>query len=405
MLKIGTVISPKYDLTSIFFLDYHRVLEDLHRCCHILLAGNIVSKPSYADALLSLKPQWLSMFLHNRYTIPLSNLLSFFGYVRQGLEAAHDKYVFKNLATFFKKQKPDMLYLFPRYPDSYHIKLYEELSTKIVVEFWEDQIEHLCEGLETSRISRRYSALEKARGHKWVEYTIQKSDWIIVPTTVLKQRLISLGGIADRISVVPVCQDPIVPRNPSYVRRKHGLRTEKVLLYLGSLVTYHDLKTLLLALNRVKSSDIALLIAGGRENVVNKYRKLMRNKDVRVVYVGRPKPSELQYYISAADICLGIYKFAEPSGFFPATVIKYMLAGKAIVATDLPEVREMFKGLKAGLLVQQNDANELASAIDFLLENYEEGIKMGTTAQKIAENNYLWKHHTRALVNIFDSLR
>lgn len=405
MLKIGTVISPRYDLTSIFFFDYHRVLEDLHRYCYILLAGNMVSRPSYADALLSLKRQRLSMFLHNRYTIPLSNSLSSFGYVRRGLEAAYDKYIFRNLAPFLEKHKPDILYLFPSYPDSYHIKLYEELSTKIVVEFWEDQIEHLCDGLEISRISRRYPPLEKARGYKWVECTIQKSDWIIVPTTVLKQRLISLGGFADRISVVPVCQDPIVRRNPSYVRRKHGFRTERLLLYIGSLVTYHDLKTLFLALNRVKSSDIALLIAGGREKVVNKYRKLIRNRDVKVVYVGRPKSSELEYYIAAADICLGIYKFTEPSGFFPASVIKYMLASKAIIATDLPEIREMFKDLKAGLLVQQNDVDELALAIDFLLENYEEGIKMGATAQKIAENNYLWKHHTRALVNIFDSLR
>jgi glycosyltransferase involved in cell wall biosynthesis len=74
------------------------------------------------------------------------------------------------------------------------------------------------------------------------------------------------------------------------------------------------------------------------------------------------------------------------------------------VATDLPEIREMFKGLKAGLLVPQKDSNELALAIDFLLENNEKGLKMGSTAQEIALNNYLWKHHTSALVSIFDSL-
>jgi hypothetical protein len=161
-MKIGTVISPRYNLSSIFFHDYHRVLEDLHRCCNILLAGNIASKPSYADALISLKPQQLSMFFNNRYVIPLSNLSRGFGNARQKLEAVHDEYVFKNIAAFFGKETPDILYLFPRYPDSYHIRLYRQLSSKFVVEFWEDQIEHLCQELETSGVFGKYSSLEKA---------------------------------------------------------------------------------------------------------------------------------------------------------------------------------------------------------------------------------------------------
>ncbi|MFX0052548.1 MAG: glycosyltransferase family 4 protein [Candidatus Hodarchaeota archaeon] len=404
MFKIGTVISPRYDLTSIFFYDYHQVLKDLSKFCDIFLAGNILTKPIYADRLLSLKPHWLSIFLHNRYTIPLSNLFSIFGYVRKGLEMIYDRYILKNLVSFFKKQNSDILYLFPRYPNSYHLWLSEELPAKIVVEFWEDQIEHLCQGLETSKISRKYLELERVRGYKWLRHTLQKSDCVIVPTVVLKQRLISLGGRPDRIFIVPVCQHPILQRNPSYIRQKHDLKTENVLLYVGSLASYHDLTTVFLALNRMKSVNVALLIAGGKEGIVNEYRKLLRNTDVRVIYVGRPDTFDLENYIYAADICLGIYTSANPSGFFPASVIKYMLAGKPIVATDLPEIREMFKGLKAGLLIKQNDVNDLASAIDFLLENNQEGIKMGTNARKIAENNYLWKHHTNTLVKIFNSL-
>lgn len=405
ILKVGSVISPTYDLNSVFYAEYHRVLEDLHRCCRIVLAGNLSSKPNYADALLPLKPQSFSLFLHNRYMTPLSYLPRSFGSIKRRPDVVYAKHLFENLAAFFRIQKPEVLYFFPHYPDSYHVKLYEELSTKVVVEFWEDQIEHMYEDMETSRVSRGYATLERYRGYKWMEFTIQRSDRIIVPTIVLKERLTRLGGVASRISVVPVCQDPIIQRDPTYVRKKHNITTEKVLLYVGSLVTYHDIRTLFFALEKVKSSKIILLIAGGGSNIVDKYKKLVTNENVKVVHLGRPKLCELEYYLSAADICLGIYQFVEPSGFFPATVIKYMLAGKAIIATDLPEIREMFKGLKAGLLVPQHSANELALAIEFLLENYEERIKLGSTARKIAENSYLWKHHTRALVSIFDSLR
>jgi len=115
-------------------------------------------------------------------------------------------------------------------------------------------------------------------------------------------------------------------------------------------------------------------------------------------------PAELGAYLSAADICVAPYNFHRPSGFFPAKVIRYMLAGKAVVATDLPEIREMFKGKPAGVLVPQRDPKALAESLDYLAENDEERLKMGTIAKEIAENNYLTKHHTDQLVKVFKEI-
>jgi len=254
-------------------------------------------------------------------------------------------------------------------------------------------------------IPEKYALREMERGYNWLTKIVSEAQHVILPTQLLKERLEKLGLTRKKVSVIPVCADPPVITDPNRVRLIHNIGSKKVLFYLGSLSAYHDLESVLLALQKIKSKDAVLIVAGGWKKAFKRFERYTKEAKIPIVYVGILSPIELEYYLSAADICMAIYKFSQPSGFFPATVIKYMLAGKAIVATDLPEIREMFKGLKAGLLVQQNDANELALAIDFLLENCEEGIKMGTTAQKIAENNYLWKHHTRALVNIFDSLR
>jgi glycosyltransferase involved in cell wall biosynthesis len=81
-----------------------------------------------------------------------------------------------------------------------------------------------------------------------------------------------------------------------------------------------------------------------------------------------------------------------------------MLAGKAVVATDLPEIREMFKGRPAGILVPQKDPKALAEALDYLAENDDERSRLGMIAKEIAEHNYLTKHHTDQLLKVFEEI-
>ena len=78
-----------------------------------------------------------------------------------------------------------------------------------------------------------------------------------------------------------------------------------------------------------------------------------------------------------------------------------MLAGKAIVATDTPEIREMFKNREAGILVPQGNTRVLAQALDCLAEDGQERLRLGSLAREIAENNYLIKHHTERLTKVF----
>jgi len=401
--NIGVIISPQYDLSSIFYLEYNRVLEEIQKYYDIMLAANMKAPPYFVTSFLNLKNPYARL-RRIRYFISLSNVSPFFNIIRCGLDSASDKQLTRRLHSFFNVKNSDIFYTFPLYPDVFSIRLAMEKATKIVVEFWEDQIEHLWDNLRNNRISRKHSGLEKTRGYEWLKQVIQFSDKMIVPTKVLQERLKCLGASRQQISVVPVCQDEFTSRDPHHVRKKHGLPDQKILFYLGSLTTYHDLNTLLRSLNIVKSSDLILIIAGGSYAKIKKYQRLIEASKVPVLYLGRLKSVDLEYYISAADICLGIYRFEEPSGFFPGSVIKFMLASKAIVATDLPEIREMFKNERACLFVQQQNIKQLASAIDFLVNNPEERTKLGRTARKISEKNYLWKNHTLKIKQIFDKL-
>jgi len=70
-------------------------------------------------------------------------------------------------------------------------------------------------------------------------------------------------------------------------------------------------------------------------------------------------------------------------------MIEYMALGKAVVANDHPEQKEILEDCKAGLCVAW-DEKEFAEAIIFLLENPKEAVKMGTTGCKyiLSKRNY-----------------
>lgn len=385
------------------------MMQDLSKRCQLYLGGQFSHFPKFLQDSLSLTPSSLdtslAFFLYNKYVRSLSNSFFPFNYFRLATELNLDRFVARKLNPFLAKNRIDIAYLFPYFPESYSLNITGNRSLKIVVEFWEDQINLILNVLKRDKISHNSACLEEKRGYAWIKKVVSSADHIIVPTNILKNRLLKLGLSNDLISIVPVCQSNFIPRDSKYIKQKNGLNNERIIFYLGSMTGYHDLKTVILSLNKIKTKNIVLLIAGGSDEIVNRYRKFLQNNYVRIIYVGRPNSSELEYYLSAADICLAIYKFTEPSGFFPGSVIKYMLAKKAIIATDLPEIREMFKDLKAGLLVKQSDVNQLAYGIDMLLDDEDERVAIASLAQGIAENNYLWCHHNKAVMNIFNSLK
>lgn len=403
-MNLGAIISPYYLLDSIFYDDYQRNIEDLSNFHSISLAANLTSKPNYVDSFLKLQfPRFLTL-AQNRYMTSLSHISSAFYYIRNNIEVTYSKYFSHKLKQYFKEKDLDLLYCFPEYPENYVSNLNEDLNLPVITELWEDKIEHKCDGLRLTSF-RKYTKQESKKGYNWLQNIGHASDCIIVPTEVLKNRILKSTNYKKKIFVLPVCQDALIKNDRSVIRSRKNLESKNVLFYLGSLCHYHDVETVLASLKKIKSSNVILLVAGGiGKKPFEIYSRFLKGLKIPVIYLGRLDTTELEYYISASDICLSIYKFTEPSGFFPASVVKFMLAEKPIIATDLPEIKEMFKNEKAGLFIEQRNASQLAKTIDFLLENPHERINLGKKAGEIAHKNYLWEHHSQSLTKIFNLL-
>jgi len=277
----------------------------------------------------------------------------------------------------------------------------KELGVPLVVEMWEDYAQFGVETMMAMSLPKPSIIRQTKRAYSWMADIARDADRVIVPATVFSERLCQLGIEKRKIHVVPVCVRPTPNSDRNLMRRKHNMNThEKMVFHIGSATPWHDLTTLFESLRHIKSR-IIVIISGKRPELSLPTQNF---QNVKVSFTGKVTPAELGAYLSAADICVAPYNFHQPSGFFPAKVIRYMLAGKAIVATDLPEIREMYKGKPAGVLVPQRDPKALAEALDYLAENDEERLKMGTIAKEIAENNYLTRHHTDQLVKVFKEI-
>ncbi|MDP3661676.1 MAG: glycosyltransferase family 4 protein, partial [bacterium] len=89
----------------------------------------------------------------------------------------------------------------------------------------------------------------------------------------------------------------------------------------------------------------------------------------------------------------GQYGYLEP-----------MAAGKAVIATDKPVVRDYIEHDKTGLLVPPENARALRAAIEKLLAEPRLAMRLGRMAQQKVLAEFTSEHWARSLAEIFKSL-
>ncbi len=392
--------SPKFPQ----YMDQDNCFRSLSAKGEVCLIGSILVPRAYAtsqlaftNTLRNLPSAWNNRWAAFLSTIPPVRKL------RDGLDLFSDAMYTKSCLKYLSSCDVNAIYSFPWPFDRYVVKWARRLSKPLIIEMWEDyacftSVRMTFQGLPRSAISR-----EATRIYRWMRDVANGADRVIVPTRVFADRLHGLGVDSDKIRVIPVCVDPSpLPASDSqYIREKHNLNDEEeVVFYIGSLSPVHDLFTLIRSIQYVKSK-LVFIIASGRSRDLEQQTERYASGKARIIFTGRLESSELEAYLSSADICVAPYRFSQFSGFFPAKVVRYMLAGKAIVATDLPELREMFQNREAGVLVPQEDPEALAQALDRLAEDSQERLKLGSIAKVIAKNSYLTEHHTEQLMEVF----
>ena len=118
----------------------------------------------------------------------------------------------------------------------------------------------------------------------------------------------------------------------------------------------------------------------------------------RVVWLGWTEHP--RGYLASFDV------FALPSRFegFPLALLEAMLAGSAVVASDVGSVPEAVRDGQTGLLVPPDDPAELAIAIQRLLGDRELRRMLGENARSFVLGHFTTEHMTRSFESLYREL-
>jgi glycosyltransferase involved in cell wall biosynthesis len=165
----------------------------------------------------------------------------------------------------------------------------------------------------------------------------------------------------------------------------------KMVLYTGQLFWWKGVETLIKSKLFWQNSAL-LYIVGGLPEDTNKlegFAKMLELKDV--IFTGQKLPKEIPLYLAAADLVVVPNSGkAEISQRYtsPLKVFEAMAAGKPIIASNLPSLREILNE-KTALFFEADNADDLAKKIDFLLEHSDSAKTLGKNAKEISQN-YDW---------------
>ena len=115
---------------------------------------------------------------------------------------------------------------------------------------------------------------------------------------------------------------------------------------------------------------------------------------------------KLAEYTAGADIGVSLLQNDCLNNFYslPNKIFEYLSAGIPVLFSDFPELRKIIIDNNVGKVVDQNDANAVASAIKSIIQNKDLYKTMSQNARSIVEKKYNWEIEGQKLLKIYDKI-
>lgn len=231
------------------------------------------------------------------------------------------------------------------------------------------------------------------------------ADQIITPSQTTANLLATLGIDEQKITVIPNGADLDAPAP----RPDHA--PETYLLYFGAAQSWQGIDTLLRAFARLADfPDLRLVLCASRaSHAWRLYERLAIKLGVsdRIVWQYALDEPELARWRQHAALSIAPLTDSPRNvvqGCAPLKILEAMASGTAVVASDIPPVRELIRDRENGWLVHPDRPAELARAIRILLEHPHLASDLGVRARNTIEEHYTWQRSTDALRRVYEQL-
>lgn len=181
---------------------------------------------------------------------------------------------------------------------------------------------------------------------------------------------------------------------PDSLPAKPWSASQQQLVYAGSLFGWKGVDDLVDAMTLLP--DFHLRIAGGNTEQIARLRARAGHHANRIEFLGQRPQHEVQGLLARSCVAI-LPNRPDPDSAFtsPLKLFEYMAAGCAIVATDLPAIREVL-GNEGCAWAEPGDPTSLADAIRRLCARTDGGAALGEAGRQQAKN-FTWFNRARQL--------
>ncbi|WP_051221746.1 glycosyltransferase family 4 protein [Neptunomonas japonica] len=239
------------------------------------------------------------------------------------------------------------------------------------------------------------------------------ADAVFTITDALKKIMIDRGVEGNKISIVPNCvhSNKFSPLEPDLkLASELGIsKDDTVIGYIGSIVNYEGLDTLLYALAKLKSRGVNsfkfLLVGDGAE--LGYLRSLIHDLLLTddVIITGRVAHELVQSYYSLVEIAPFPRKpYLVCEAVSPLKPFEAMASEKAVIVSSCDALTEIVEHGKNGLVFQKGSVEALADSLQLLLEDRNLMRNLSLAGREWVCSERDWKNSSQVVSEVYEKL-
>ena len=228
----------------------------------------------------------------------------------------------------------------------------------------------------------------------------KQADGYVTITRALAEELTKRLGARAHLAIVadgvrqPRTQPTAIPAEP-------------VVAYAGHLYAWKGVDVLLHALALLPEASGLIIGGHSAEPDLARVRQLAQRLGIRdrVTFTGIVDPARVAGHLAGARVLVLPNPESAISTLFtsPLKLFEYMAAGRAIVASDLPSIREVLADGRNALLVKPGDQAALAAGIRTLINDRDLAQRLARAAFEDAAQ-YTWERRAQRLEALFEQV-
>jgi glycosyltransferase involved in cell wall biosynthesis len=311
------------------------------------------------------------------------------------LELCYNVPAFYRLLIAYRKFRPDLIY------ERYNlfmiagICLSKLFRTPLFLEI----------NAPLARERSAFGRLALRRFGAWIErQTWRNADLVLPVSGVLSQIVAGAGVPQPRLFIIPNGADEEYFQlvNGQEAKATLGLREKIVLGFTGFVREWHGLEDVIDLLSHPQSpADLHFVLVGDGPALDGlKCRAERLGVSSKVTFAGLVTRARLPTYLAAFDVALQPRAVEYAS---PLKLLEYMAAGKAIIAPNQPNIREIVDNKKNALLFDPKSEEMFREVVLTLASNIALRENLGRAARQSAlDRGYTWLENARRISRLYE---